>query len=58
MIEVPGLSPGSEAILKRLDGLDMSDKLAFLEKLVSTPEGKRAFAEAEAITDAMKLRFA
>lgn len=64
MIDVPGLNPGSEAILKRLNGLDMYDKLAFLENLVSTPEGKRAFAEAEAeaeaeaITDAIKLRFA
>lgn len=57
VIEVPGLSRGSEAILKRLDGLERKEKDAFLEKLVDTPEGKRALAEAEAITDAMKERF-
>lgn len=57
VIEVPGLSPGSEAILKRLDGLERKEKDAFLEKLVDTPEGKRALAEAEAITDAMRQRF-
>ncbi|MBX9468063.1 MAG: BID domain-containing protein [Rhizobium sp.] len=57
VIEVPGLSPASEAILKRLDGLDSTDKPAFLKKIVETPEGKRALAEAEAITDAMQRRF-
>jgi len=57
VIAVPGLSPGSEAILKRLDGLERKEKDAFLEKLVDTPEGKRALAEAEAITDAMRQRF-
>lgn len=57
VVEVPGLSPGSEAILKRLDGLERKEKDAFLEKLVETSEGKRALAEAEAITKAMKERF-
>jgi Ti-type conjugative transfer relaxase TraA len=57
VIEVPGLSPGSEAILKRLDGLERKEKDAFLAKLVDTLEGRRAFAEAEAITDAMQRRF-
>ncbi len=57
VIEVPGLSPASEAILKRLDGLERKEKDAFLEKLVDTPEGKRALAEAEAITGAMQRRF-
>jgi Ti-type conjugative transfer relaxase TraA len=57
VIEVPGLSRRSEAILKQLNGLDTSDKPAFLKKIVETSEGKRALAEAEAITDAMKERF-
>lgn len=57
VIEVPGLSPESEAVLRRLDGLDMVDKTAFLQKLVETPEGKRVLEEVNAITDAMKRRF-
>ncbi|EKF59829.1 Ti-type conjugative transfer relaxase TraA [Agrobacterium albertimagni AOL15] len=57
VIEVPGLSPRSEAILKQLDGLDYAEKPAFLEKLVGMPEGKRALEEAELITDAMRRRF-
>jgi Ti-type conjugative transfer relaxase TraA len=57
VIEVPGLSPRSEALLKRLDGLDHVEKPAFLEKLAGTPEGRRALEEAEAITDAMRWRF-
>ncbi|MGC4411278.1 Ti-type conjugative transfer relaxase TraA, partial [Rhizobium sp. ST-5] len=36
VIEVPGLSRRSEAILKQLDGLDTSDKPAFLKKIVET----------------------
>lgn len=57
VIEVPGLSPGSEAILKRLDGLDTAEKPAFLNKIARAPEGERALAEAKAITDAMRERF-
>ncbi|QEE44313.1 hypothetical protein FVA81_06655 [Rhizobium sp. WL3] len=57
MIEVPGLSPGSEAILRQIVGLGSSERPAFPEKLVQTPEGRKALAEAEAITDAMKERF-
>jgi hypothetical protein len=57
VIEVPGLSARSEAILKRLDGLDHVEKPAFLEKLAGTPEGRRALEEAELVTDAMRRRF-
>lgn len=57
VIEVPGLSPRSEVILKRLVVLETSKKAAALERLVETPEGRRALAEAEAITAAIKQRF-
>lgn len=57
MIEVPGLSPRSEALLKQFDGLDYVEKPAFLGKLVATPEGKRALEEAEVVTDAIRRRF-
>lgn len=57
VIEVPGLSPRSEAILKRLDGLDTAEKPAFLVKLLGTPEGRRALEEATAVTVAMQKRF-
>lgn len=56
VIEVPGLSHRSEALLKQLDRLDDAEKPAFLEKLVATPEGKRALEEAEVVTDAMRRR--
>lgn len=57
VIEVPGLSGGSEAVLKQLDRLGRSEKPAFLDRLVETPEGRLALQEAEAITDAMRRRF-
>lgn len=57
VIEVPGLSAQSEKILRQLDGLDRAEKPAFLEKLVGTPEGRRALEEAEAVADAMRQRF-
>lgn len=56
VIEVPGLSPESEVILKRLVELETSKKAAALERLVETPEGRRVLAEAEAITAAIKQR--
>lgn len=57
VIEVPGLSAQSEKILRQLDGLERTEKPAFLEKLVGTPEGRRALEEAEVVTDAMRQRF-
>lgn len=57
VIEVPGLSPQTETILRQLDGLEREERHAFLEKLVGTPEGKRALEEAEAVTEAMRQRF-
>jgi Ti-type conjugative transfer relaxase TraA len=57
VIEVPGLSPRSETILRQLDGLKREERDAFLEKLVGTPEGKRALEEAETVTEAMRQRF-
>jgi Ti-type conjugative transfer relaxase TraA len=57
VIEVPGLSARSEALLKQMDRLKYAETRAFLEKLVGTPEGRRALEEAEAVTDAMKRRF-
>jgi Ti-type conjugative transfer relaxase TraA len=57
LIEVPGLSASSEAILRQLDRLDRSEKPAFLDRLVEKPEGRLALQEAAAITDAMRRRF-
>ena len=57
VIEVPGLSPRSDAILKQFDTLAYAEKPAFLEKLVATPEGKRALEEAKVVTDAIRRRF-
>lgn len=56
-IEVPGLTPRSEAILKQLDDLPRVEKTAFLEHLSATPEGKQALAEAKAIAKALEQRF-
>ncbi|MGE8104497.1 Ti-type conjugative transfer relaxase TraA [Allorhizobium sp. NPDC080224] len=57
VIEVPGLSPQTETILRQLDGLEREERDAFLEKLLGTLEGKRALEEAEAVTHAMRQRF-
>lgn len=57
IVEVPGLSPKSEAILKAFDQLDHEQKSQFLEQMINTPDGKRAILEAAAIANALEKRF-
>ena len=57
VIEVPGLTPSSEALLKQLDGLPQAEKPKFLEQLSSTPEGRQALDEAKMIVQALEQRF-
>nr|WP_257792576.1 BID domain-containing protein [Sinorhizobium sp. M14] len=57
VIEVPGLAPRSEAILKQLDGLSQSEKPKFLEQISGTPEGSHALEEAKKIAQALEQRF-
>ena len=57
VIEVPGLSQRSEAILKQLDGLPQVEKPKYLEQLSGTPEGKQALEEAKSIARALEQRF-
>ncbi len=57
VVEVPGLTPRSEAILKQLDGLPQAEKPKFLEKLSGTLEGKQALDEARQVAQALEQRF-
>ncbi len=57
IVEVPGLTPKSEAILKAFDQLDSEEKSQFLEQMTKTPEGRQALAEAAAIASALEKRF-
>lgn len=57
VVEIPGLTPSSEALLKQLDGLPQAEKSKFLEQLSGTPEGKQALDEAKTIVQALEQRF-
>lgn len=57
VIEVPGLTQRSEAILKQLDGLPQADKPKFLAQISGTPEGKQALEEAKRVAQALEQRF-
>jgi hypothetical protein len=57
VVEVPGLTRRSEAILKQLDGLPQAEKPKFLGELSGTPEGKHALEEARQIALALTRRF-
>ncbi|WP_426240150.1 Ti-type conjugative transfer relaxase TraA [Pararhizobium sp. DWP1-1-3] len=57
VIEVPGLTPRSEAILKQFDGMSQSEMPKFLEKISGTPEGKQALDEAGQVAQALEQRF-
>ncbi|UJW76032.1 Ti-type conjugative transfer relaxase TraA [Rhizobium sp. SL42] len=57
VIEIPGLSPRSEAILKQLDSTERSERAKVLEKLVETPEGRKALDEARQVVAAVEKRF-
>lgn len=57
IVEVPGLTPKSEAILKAFDQLEHEQKPQFLEQMAKMPEGKQALCEADAIVSALEKRF-
>ncbi len=57
IVEVPGLSPKSEAILKAFDQLDSAQKPQFLERITKTPDGQQALVEAGAVANALEKRF-
>ncbi|KQQ59537.1 conjugal transfer protein TraA [Rhizobium sp. Leaf311] len=57
IVEVPGLTPKSEAILEAFDQLDSEEKSQFLEQMTKTPEGRQALAEAAEIANALEKRF-
>ena len=57
VIEIPGLTSSSEALLKQLDGLPQAEKPKILEQLSGTPEGKQALDEAKTIVQALEQRF-
>lgn len=57
VIEVPGLSSRSEAILKQLDRRSDGEKRRFLEQLSSTSEGRHALEEATKVVQALEQRF-
>ncbi|WP_104668371.1 Ti-type conjugative transfer relaxase TraA [Ensifer adhaerens] len=57
VVEVPGLTPRSEGILKQLDRLPQAQKAQFVEKLAQNPEGREALKEATKIAYALEQRF-
>ncbi|TCL62039.1 hypothetical protein EV286_1275, partial [Rhizobium sp. BK251] len=57
VVEIPGLTPHSEAILRQFDQLARAEKPKFLEQLSATPEGKQALEEAKTIAQALERRF-
>ncbi|WP_312930827.1 Ti-type conjugative transfer relaxase TraA [Agrobacterium cavarae] len=57
IVEVPDLSPKSEAILKAFDQLEHEQKPQFLDQMAKTPDGQQALAEAAAIASALEKRF-
>ncbi|WP_312366948.1 Ti-type conjugative transfer relaxase TraA [Ensifer sp.] len=57
VVEVPGLTQRSEAILKQLDLLPQLEKPKFLEQLSATVEGKQVLEEAKKIAQALEQRF-
>jgi len=57
IVEVPGLSPKSEAILKAFNQLEHEQKPQFLERMTKTPDGQQALAEAATIASALEKRF-
>ncbi len=57
VVEVPGLTPKSEAILKAFDQLDEEQRPQLLEQMTKTPEGKQALVEAGTFANALEKRF-
>ncbi len=57
VIEVPGLTKRSEAMLKELDALPHAEKAQFLERLSASPDGRQALNEATHVAQALERRF-
>lgn len=57
VVEVPGLMPRSEGILKQLDNLPQAQKAQFVEELARNPEGRDALEQAKQIVHALEQRF-
>jgi Ti-type conjugative transfer relaxase TraA len=57
IVEVPGLTQRSQALLQQFDSLALEDRPTFLKHLLTTPEGQSALAEARTITAALEQRF-
>lgn len=57
VVEVPGISRRSEALLKQLQGLSQVESVKFLEQLAGTAEGRQAMMEAKIVVQALERRF-
>ncbi|WP_284760326.1 Ti-type conjugative transfer relaxase TraA [Agrobacterium sp. fls2-241-TYG-188a] len=57
IVEVPGLTERSQALLQQFDSLAHEDRPTFLAHLRATPEGKQAITEAQTIASALDQRF-
>lgn len=57
VIQVPGISPPTEAILRAFDTLTHDDRPAFLKQLSSTPDGQKALQDVAEIAQALTARF-
>ena len=57
VIEVPGISSPTEAILRAFDALAHDDRPAFLKQLSSTPDGQKALQDVAEIAQALTARF-
>ncbi|OCJ50410.1 hypothetical protein A6U92_25745 [Agrobacterium rubi] len=57
IVDVPGLTPRSQALLQQFDSLALEDRPTFLAQLSATPEGKQAITEAQTIASALEQRF-
>lgn len=57
IVEVPGLTPRSHALLQQLDSLPLEDRQTVFVQLCATPHGQQAIVEARAIVNALEQRF-
>lgn len=57
VIEVPGLTKRSEAILREFDALPQAERPQFLARLSGSPAGREALTEATQVAQALELRF-
>ncbi|WP_457584882.1 Ti-type conjugative transfer relaxase TraA [Ensifer canadensis] len=57
VVEVPGLTQRSEAMLKQLDAIPQAKKAQFVEVLAGNPAGREALEEAKTLAHAFERRF-